>query len=61
MRKGDREVGFNLIVLLLASIIVGMLFWGIRFANAWDANVGRMIATLDALIERAYGISTPQQ
>ena len=60
MRKEHKELGFGLSVLLLCTIMFGMLFWTVRFANAWDTKVGKMVATIDLLMEKAYGIAVPQ-
>lgn len=48
-------------VLLLSSVLLGVLFWSLQFAEAWDRNVGRMLSTIDSLIERAYGAAVPKK
>lgn len=56
----DSLFGKVLMVALLASVCFGSLFWTVRFANAWDSRVGKMVAQIDVLIEKAYGAATSQ-
>jgi hypothetical protein len=61
MRNEIKELGFGFIVALLAAMLFGMLFWTVRIAQAWDTKVGRMVATIDLLMEKAYGIAVPPE
>jgi hypothetical protein len=61
MRRETKDIGPGLVVLFLAVMFFGMLFWSVRIAQAWDTKVGKMIATIDVLMEKAYGIAVPQE
>lgn len=60
MGRKDKELSLGLTVLLLATLMFGTLFWMVRFANAWDTNIGRMVATIDVFMEKAYGLAVPK-
>ncbi len=61
MQNEIKELGFGFTVALLATVMFGMLFWTVRIAQAWDTKVGRMVATIDILMEKAYGIAVPAE
>ena len=60
-RHIDTEIGAGLSLLFLAVLFFGMLFWTVRIAHAWDTRVGKMVATIDVLMEKAYGIAVPAE
>lgn len=60
MRKRDRELGFGLTVAFSFAVLCGLLFWAVRLADAWDTKIGRMVETVDLLMEKAYGIAVKE-
>jgi hypothetical protein len=58
MRTNDREASPVLLYCFIAVLFFGMLFWTVRIADAWDSKMGRMVAQIDLLMEKAYGAAT---
>jgi len=57
----DKELGFGVGILFLAVLFFGTLFWTVRIAQAWDTKMGRMVAQIDVLVEKVYGVAVGER
>ncbi len=55
----DRILGPGLGVVLLASVVFGAVYWGIRLINNNDTYFYHFVSKMDQKIEEAYGRGIP--